>query len=98
MYLADLKFQNDTNADPTITFHQSKEYWSLHRTLYTLQEIGDMPLWINEQKKNYSSQITTETKPVDINSLNHAQHTAYDIVSNHFSVENYQQVLMRITG
>ena len=51
MYLADLKFQNDTNADPTITFHQSKEYWSLHRTLYTLQEIGDMPLWINEQKK-----------------------------------------------
>lgn len=98
MYLADLKFQNDSNADPTITCHQSEEYWSLHRTLYTLQEIGDMPLWINEQKKNYSSQITTETKPVDINSLNHAQHTTYDIVSNHLSVENYQQLLMIITG
>ena len=55
-------------------------------------------LFGSTNKKKYSSQITTETKPVDINSLNHAQHTTYDIVSNHLSVENYQQLLMIITG
>ena len=49
MILADLKFQSDAEIDRDI--HSETEHYFEDRSKYTLKEIGDMPHWVNEQKK-----------------------------------------------
>ena len=97
MYLAELKSKTDLN------YHQNnlelpESYWENDRLKYTSQQVGDMAHWINTQKKSYTRETTSSESSVDINSLNNAQWTAYDIVKQHFSNEDENQLLMIIMG
>ena len=49
MILADLKLKSDAETD--IVLASETEPYPEDRTKYTIEEIGDMPHWINEQKK-----------------------------------------------
>lgn len=55
-----------------------------------------MPHWINIQKGIWSTK-TEDSNMVDLNSLNHAQRMAYDIVQQHFLFGD-EQLFMIITG
>ena len=62
MLLADLKFQCDTETDKDI--HSETEHYLEDRSKYTLEEIGDMPHWINEQKKIVIPEVDNRPGPI----------------------------------
>ena len=94
MYLAELNFNTTSNNNhPGLP----KEYWQIDRSNYTPQEIGDMPHWINTQKKVFSKKVDSHANMIDLNSLNQAQKMAYDIAEQHV-LFGKEQVFMIITG
>ena len=93
MYLAEL---NLNTVSIKQQFELPEGYWQTDRSKYTLQQIGDMPHWINIQKGIWSTK-TEYSNMVDLNSLNPAQRMAYDIVEQHFLFGN-EQLFMIITG
>ena len=97
MYLADLNFKNNEKSDKTCSL--PKGFWQLDRLNYNLEQIGDMPYWINTQKTSFVHGTSTVSESViNVTSLNQCQQTAYDIVQNHFSSEKNGQLLMMIIG
>ena len=79
MHLAERKSKTDSNNDKQ-NYELPEAYWESDRLKYTSQQVGDMAYWINTQKNNYMPEVKTNEISVDINSLNNAQWTAYDIV------------------
>lgn len=53
-----------------MTLVSQEEYWQKHRSKYTLEQIGDMPQWINIQKNKESLQVNQKTKRIDIQLFN----------------------------
>ena len=94
VYLAELNLNTTSNNNhPGLP----KEYWQIDRSNHTPQEIGDMPHWINTQKKVFSKKVDGHANMIDLNSLNQAQKMAYDIVEQHV-LFGKEQVFMIITG
>ena len=67
---------------------------------YTIQEIGDMPHWINMQKSSNTLKNGPTANPVDTKKFNDAQMVAYQIVQDNFTCtsESREQLLLIITG
>ena len=78
----------------------SADFYERNRLKYTIQEIGDMPHWINVQKNSNTLRNNPTPNPVDIKKFNNAQMVAYQIVHDHFTCisESKEQLLMIITG
>lgn len=96
MYLADLNLQNNTSVNKVSLY--PKGFWDRDASNYSTQEIGEMPYWINNQKSTFNLDIRQQTKTIDIDTLNHAQLVAYNIVKDHFSQDVDKPLLMIITG
>ena len=98
MILADLKLKDDNKIKSPMDC--SADFYEQDRLKYTVQEIGDMPHWIKEQKNSNTLKKEQALNPVDINRFNDRQKIAYQIVQNHFmcTSENKEQLLMMITG
>ena len=102
MYLADLKMKSDNG---NCKLMECPLDYNEDRLKYTVEEIGDMPYWIDTQKKAATLQIPLNSEPVKIENLrikienfNNEQRVAYQIVQNHFKSEGQKQLLMIITG
>ena len=97
MEIADLcanSFQNNPN---NVDIEEGNlSYWQSFRQNYTEVQLGSMPFWLEEAKKNDILQNDIEFE-IDVDSFNDAQRTAYMIVSNHFETPD-KQLLMMITG
>ena len=97
MILADLKSKSD--AETNILFASETEPYPEDRTNYTIEEIGDMPHWINEQKKaNIPQQNSTPEPIIQIEQMNDKQRIAFHIIRHHYLSHNNNQLLMIITG
>ena len=98
MILADLKLEEDNESNKRMDC--SADFYEQDRLKYTIQEIGDMPHWINMQKSSITLKNEPTANPVDIKKFNDAQMVAYQIVQNHFTCtsESKEQLLMIITG
>lgn len=73
MILADLKFNGNSETeqpcDGQIDINIAED-----RSFYTTKQIGDMPHWINQQKKNAVLQETNVTSvAIEIDKMNHNQ-------------------------
>ena len=97
MFLAELKSKDDgtvnNNSEQSCT-----DYWQHDRKLYTDEQIGNMPTWIEDQKKNQPVNQNPLTSVIDVASFNKAQNVAYTIVFDHFLAEQKDQLLLIITG
>ena len=98
MILADLKLQSNNESNKPMDF--SADFYEQDRLKYTIQEIGDMPHWINMQKNSNTLRNNPTPNPVDIKKFNNAQMVAYQIVHDRFTCisESKEQLLMIITG
>lgn len=96
MYLANLYLENKSPSNEASPF--PKGFWERDASKYSMQEIGEMPHWINDQKSSFNLERRQKKQIVDIDTLNHAQHIAYDIVKDHFLHGNDKPLLMIITG
>lgn len=98
MILADLKLKGDNETNKLMDC--STDFYEQDRLKYTIQEIGDMPHWINMQKNSNTLKNDPTPNPVDIKKFNDAQLVAYQIVQEHFTCisDNKEQLLMIITG
>lgn len=63
----------------------SPDFYKQDRLKYTIQEIGDMPHWINMQKNSNTLKINPTPNSVDNKKFNDAQSVAYQIVQDHFT-------------
>ena len=79
MYLADLKMKSDNGNCKLIKCPLD---YNEDRLKYTVEEIGDMPYWIDTQKKAGTLQIPSNSEPVKIENFNNEQRVAYQIVQN----------------
>lgn len=67
--------------------------------LYTPEEIGNMPHWIEESKDAAVTEIDeTPGAKIDISRMNDNQRLVFNIVRNHYQSESDEQLLMIITG
>lgn len=100
MFIAELNSKSTESVSMTADYQQ--EYWQRERSKYNLQQIGDMPHWINMQKSENNVLPHSNVTEVDIETLNTAQRTAYEIVRKHFSCKTHNpdksQLLMVLTG
>lgn len=97
MILADLKLKSDAETD--IVFDSETEPYPEDPTKYTIEEIGDMPHWINEQKKaNIPQQDNTPELIIEIEKMNDKQRVAFNIIRDHYLSDNNNKLLMIITG
>ena len=95
-YLADLNLKHNATNDSNLDYPTG--FWERDSLQYTLQGIGDMPHWINRQLNSLNSETATQTRKIDIETLNYHQRTAYDIVHGHFLHINDDPLFMIITG
>ena len=96
MIIADMKLQSDNGNK--LSLNCPSDFYAQDRLKYTAQEIGDMPHWINMQKKGNNLRKETTPMRVNIKKFNDAQRIAYNIVQDHFISENKEPLLMMITG
>ena len=96
MYLAEL--QCECTDDVYDQDNVSDDYWLYFRNKYSTEQIGDMPLWISNQKKDFKSHTVTETTHICIKNFNEARHRAYSIVFDYYVQETKSQVLLTRTG
>ena len=75
MILADLKLEEDNGSNKRMDC--SADFYEQDRLKYTVQEIGDMPRWINMQKSRNTLKNEPTANPVDIKKFNDAQIVAY---------------------
>ena len=68
------------------------------RNEYTLEQIGNMPSWLENQKKTFIVDATLNHKVIKIDMLNEEQKLAYGIVLNHYEQKPESQLLMILTG
>ena len=80
MYLADLC----TNEQSSQGTAGDSDYWALSRDKYTLEQIGNMPTWLQEVKKNNLDCQEEENFELNTHLFNRAQRIAFDIVVGHF--------------
>ena len=95
LYLADLKMKSDNGNCKLIKCPLD---YNEDRLKYTVEEIGDMPYWMDTQKKAGTLQIPSNSEPVKIENFNNEQRVAYHIVQKHFKSKGQEQLLMIITG
>ena len=96
MIIVDMKLQSDNGNK--LRLNCLSDFYAQDRLKYTAQEIGDMPHWINMQKKGDNLRKETTPTRVNIKKFNDAQRIAYNIVQDHFISENKEPLLMMITG
>ena len=65
---------------------------------YTEEQIGNMPTWIKDTKENFFIQQSNLETIFNVDSLNEAQRIAYDIVFEHFTSNESEQLLLILTG
>ena len=98
MILTDLKFQCDAEIiDKDI--HNETEHYLDDRSKYTLEQIGDMPHWVNEQKKAVIPELDNRLGPIiEITQMNEHQRAAFNIIRNRYLNAINNQLLTVITG
>ena len=75
MYLAEL--QSECIDDLYDQDSVSDDYWLYFRNKYSIEKIGDMPLWISNQKKDFKPHTVTNTTDiyVKISMKHNTEHT-----------------------
>lgn len=74
---------------------QSSYDWNLDSLKYTIQQISEMPSWLNTSKNKFP-QPSAESKTVNINSFSEMQKLAYDIIMLHFKNTHTKEPLLLI--
>lgn len=97
MILADLKFNENSEAEQPCD-SQTNINIAEDRSLYTAEQIGDMPHWIDQQKKTVLQETNVSPVSVEIDKMNYNQTVAFNIIKDHFLVSNNDQLFMIITG
>ena len=57
-----------------------------------------MPTWVKDMKENYLIQQSNLETIFDVDLLNEAQRIAYDIVFEHFTFNESEELLLILTG
>ena len=96
MYFAEL--QSECIDDLYDQDSVSDDYWLYFRNKYSIEQIGDMPLWISNQKKDLKPHTVTNTTDIYVKNFHEAQHRAYSTVFDHYVQEAISQLLLIITG
>ena len=98
MLLAELNM-NNTEVDSNLhTESDLFHYWQKQSQHFTEEQIGNMPSWIENQKKSFIIPKDTN-KQIDVNTFNEAQSVVYKIVFDHYMQEHGQlPLLLIITG
>ena len=97
MILADLKF-NGNNETEQPCDSQTDINIAKDRSFYTAEQIGDMPHWIDQQKKAVLQGKNVTPVPIEIDKMNYNHRVAFDIIKDHFLDSNNNQLFMKITG
>lgn len=98
MILADLKFQCDAEINDK-DIHSETEHYLDDKSKYTLEQIGNMPHWINEKKNAAIPELDDRPGPIiELTKMNENQAAAFNIIRNHYLNASNNQLLMMITG
>ena len=89
MILSDLRQPFDNHS-----LQNSNYNWCQDRSFYTCQQIGEMPSWIEQQKKTYIVQQNQIL--IDTATFNTKQSIAFNIVKMHYQQENPKEPLLLI--
>ena len=95
MILSDFyKSGQQTNTDPD---PHSNYNWGLDAMKYTVQQIGEMPSWINTSKENFEIPCS-QREVTDISSFSQMQRLAFNIISKHSENTSTNEPLLLIVN
>ena len=97
MILADLKFKGNEGTEE-LCDRQTDINLAEDRSLYSAEQIGDMPHWIDQQKNAFIQEKNATPGPIELCKMNYNQRIAFDIIKEHFLDSNSNQLFMIITG
>ena len=84
MFLAELNVSSsESSSNSDAEFISSPNYRKQQNQTYTEEHIGNMPTWIEQQKKSFIIPKGSNTE-IDINTFNEVQEVSYKMVFDHF--------------
>ena len=95
MILSDFHNSNSNFPNSSEALQDNLQYWHLHTSKYTQQQIGEMPSWI-KTKKDSTFQQRNQHFEVDINTFSDEQRLAYDIIKTHSDKTHPKEPLLLI--